>query len=141
MDPLLSVRWTFLALQTAPAGEKYEKDFLALAASLAGLSKHPAAADLRRAAKAVGVSDGPVTGFKDFPERGFGGVVQLPGEEMPRAVLMGELSFLEESGLQIPAVLEVARRRFLDDGARALVGGWDGHVRGVMRFRDATPRS
>ncbi len=131
--------WTFLALQTAPAGEKYEKDFLALAASLAAFSAHPAAADLRRVAKGAGVSDGPVVGFKDFPGKGFGGVVQLPGEEMPRAVLMGELDFLEECGLHIPALLEVARRRFSADGARALVGGWDGHVRGVMRFRDGEP--
>jgi cation transport ATPase len=128
--------WRFEALQTAPAGDKYEQDFLALSASLAVSSRHPAAADLRRVAKVAGVSDGPVTGFKDFPEKGFGGLVQLPAEETPRAVLLGDLSFLEESGLQIPAILEVARRRFLDDGARVLVGGWDGHIRGVLKFRE-----
>jgi cation transport ATPase len=137
MADLLQVNWTFAALQTAPAGEKYEKDFLALAASLAAFSKHPAAADIRRVAKAAEVSDGEVTGFKDFPGRGFGGVVQLPGEPMPRAVLMGELAFLEESGLSIPAILEVARRRFSEDGSRVLVGGWDGSVRGVARFTPA----
>lgn len=131
--------WSFVALQTAPSGDKYEKDFLALAGSLAALSSHPASEDLRRVAKAEGVSDGPVTGFKDFPEKGFGGLVQLPAEEMPRAVLMGDLDFLEESGLQIPAILEVARRRFMDEGHRVLVGGWDGHVRGVIRFRPEPP--
>lgn len=131
--------WTFVALQTAPAGEKYENDFLALAGSLAALSAHPASADIRKAAKSHGISDGPVIGFKDFPERGFGGLVQLPAEETPRAVLMGELEFLEESGLHIPAILEVARRRFAEDGHRTLVGGWDGYVRGVMRFRPVPP--
>lgn len=127
--------WTLEALQTAPAGEQYERDFLALAGSLAALSAHPAAESVRRAAKAAGLADGPVAGFKDFPERGFGGLVQLPGEDMPRAVLIGELDFLAASGLQIPAILEVARRRFSEDGRRALVGGWDGYVRGVMRLR------
>jgi cation transport ATPase len=131
--------WTFAALQTAPAGKKYEDDFLALAGSLAAFSTHPAAAAVRQLAKRDGMSDGPVTGFKDFPDRGFGGVVQLPGEEMPRAVLMGDLGFLEESGLQIPAILEVARRRFSEDGHRVLVGGWDGYVRGVMRFLPGPP--
>jgi cation transport ATPase len=129
------MKWKFAALQTAPAGEKYEGDFLALAGSLAGMSAHPAAADIRRAAKAAQLSDGPVYGFKDFPNRGFGGVVRLPGEESPRAVLMGEWPLLEESGLSMPDILEVARRRFSEDGALVLVGGWDGYVRGVMRFR------
>lgn len=131
--------WTFVALQTAPAGEEYENDFLALAGSLAALSSHPASADIRKAAKTHGLASGSVIGFTDFPERGFGGLVQFSAEDMPRAVLMGELDLLEESGLDIPAVLEVARRRFAEDGHRTLVGGWDGYVRGVMRFRPAPP--
>lgn len=126
--------WRFVTLQTAPAGEQYERDFLFLAGSLAAFSAHPAAEDIRRVAKIQKMADGEVRGFKDFPERGFGGLVRLPGEASPRAVLMGESDFLEESGLQIPAILETARRRFAEEGHRVLVGGWDGYVRGVLRF-------
>jgi cation transport ATPase len=140
MDALLPLSWKFEALQTLPEGEPYEKDALVLAASLAALSQHPAAEDLRRVAGRQGVAAAPVTGFKDFGERGFGGLVQLPGEAAPRAALMGDMSFLKTSDLETPEVLEAAGRRYEEGGARVLMIGWDGHVYGAVSFRPA-PRA
>ncbi|MGQ0645526.1 MAG: hypothetical protein ACT4O3_08550 [Elusimicrobiota bacterium] len=127
----------FSAFQTAPANDQMEKDFLTLAASLAALSAHPASPDVVRVAKANQCPQCPVLGFQDFPGRGFGGAVRLPGEEAPRAVLVGAREFLQESGLEMPALLETAARRWEAVGARVVLGGWDGYVRGVMKFEES----
>ena len=36
----------------------------------------------------------------------------LPDEQRPRAVIMGSREFLEQCGLQIPAILEVTARKW-----------------------------
>ncbi len=132
--PASAPAWVFAAYQTAPASEQMEKDFLTLVGSLAELSRHPAAPDLRRVARLNRLPLCPVIGFQDFPEKGFGGAVRLPGEGGSRAVVVGHRAFAAECGLDMPAVLEVAARRYEGEGARILLGGWDGYVRGVMRF-------
>ena len=114
-----------------------ENDFLTAAGSLAAQSAHPAAPSINRVAGANGRPHRPVIGFQDFPERGFGGAVQLPGEEGARAVLIGNRAFMAEAGLDAPALLEVAARRWEGEGATILLGGWDGYVRGVMKFDKA----
>jgi cation transport ATPase len=124
----------FVAFQTAPASEQMEKDFLTLAASLAAHSNHPSSAAITRIAKLNQCPQCPVMGFQDFPGRGFGGAVQLPGERSHRAVLIGVRSFLDECGLEIPAILEVAVRQWEKEGAEVLFGGWDGYVRGLLKF-------
>jgi hypothetical protein len=47
---------------------------------------------------------------------------------------VGAREFLAESGLELPAILEVAVRRWEEEGATVLMGGWDGYVRGIMKF-------
>jgi hypothetical protein len=63
----------------------------------------------------------------------------LPGEETHRAVLVGTREFIEESGLETPDILEVARRKWEGEGARVLVGGWDGFVRAVLKLSRGPP--
>lgn len=133
-DAVKDKPWSFLAFQTAPANPQLEKDFLTMAASLAARSSHPSASELMRVARLNGCPRCDVIGFKDFPGEGFGGAVQLPGEAYPRPVLIGTRAFLAQSGLETPALLEVALRRWEEEGARVLLGGWDRYVRGVMKF-------
>jgi cation transport ATPase len=128
--PVLQLR----AFQTAPANEQMEKDFLSFAASLAPGATHPGAADILKVAHNAGCTKFPVIGFQDFPGRGFGGVVQIAGENRPRAVLFGTRAFLAESGLDMPAILEVAARKWEAEKADILLGGWDGYVRGLLKF-------
>jgi cation transport ATPase len=124
----------FSAFLTAPASEQMEHDFLTLAAALAARSSDAAAADVVRVARSNHCGDCPVLAFQDFPGRGFGGAVLLPGEGGHRAALIGAREFVAESGLEVPAVLEVAARRWEGEGARVLYGGWDGYVRGLLKF-------
>lgn len=127
--------WRFAAFQTAPASHELEGDFLAILGTLGSQTAHPAGPEMRRIAHTNGHPVCPTIGFQDFPGRGFGGAVQLPGEAAPRAVLVGTREFMAEAGLQMPALLEVAARQWEAEGALVLLGGWDGYVRGVLKFQ------
>ena len=75
----------------------------------------------------------PVIAFKEFPDQGIGGAVEVsPG--IYRAVVIGKHEFLKQCGLQIPELLEVARRKWESEGAVLEFGGWDGWIRGVLKF-------
>src|SRR5262245_12687934 len=124
------------AYQTAPASEQMEKDFLTIGATLAALSSHPGRDEAARVARKQGCPQCPVIGFQDFSGKGFGGAVPLPGDGAPRAAMFGTRAFLAECGLELPDLLIVAARRWQDDGTQLLFGGWDGYVRGILKFEE-----
>src|SRR5690349_992825 len=126
-DPAIPL---FMAFQVAPDSHLLERDFLRCLASLMTLSSHALASDVLRVAQRNAVLPVSVEGFQEYPDRGFGGLIKLPEEPRPRPVLIGTREFIKESGLEIPALLEVAARRFESvPGAAILLGGWDGWVR------------
>lgn len=130
-----SVARRFAAFQTAPANPQMEKQFMTIANSLAALSSHPGKDSIQRVANTDQLPHCEVLGFQDFPGKGFGGAVRLPGEDgQARASLIGTRAFMKEAGLQLPDLLEVAARRWEAEGAEVLMGGWDGYVRGLMKF-------
>ena len=112
-----------------------QKDFLYIVTSLKARSSEPTAADVVRIGQVNGILPVEVTGFQEYPGRGLGGLVTLPDEHRPRAVLMGSREFMDQCGLQIPAMLEVTTRLWEKEfNAQILLAGWDGSVRGVLQF-------
>src|ERR1051325_5113235 len=101
MGPL-SANYRFDAYHVLPDSPQNQKDFLYVVASLKAKSSEPTAADVVRIAKLNGILPIEVEGFQEYPGRGLGGLVKLPDESRPRAVLMGNREFLQESGLEIP---------------------------------------
>jgi cation transport ATPase len=125
----------FDAYHVLPDSPQMQKDFLYMLASLMARSKEPTAADILRVAQLNGVVPVEVQGFQEFPGRGLGGLVQFPNEQRPRAVIMGARQFIEESGLQIPDILEVTARKWeKEKRSQILLAGWDAWVRGVIKF-------
>jgi cation transport ATPase len=113
-----------------------QKDFLYVVASLAPHSSEPFASDITRIADINAIKPVQVEGFQEYLGRGMGGLVQIPGEARPRAVLMGSRQFLEESGLEIPAILEATAQKWeAEKGGKILLAGWDAWVRGVLKFK------
>jgi cation transport ATPase len=132
--PLKSVP-AFAAFHVAPDSPQMETDFLRVVASLMAKSRHPLAGDILRVARANAVLPVSVEGFEDFPDRGLGGLVKLPEEQRPRAVVLGTREFIRECGLDIPGLLEAAARRWENEsGSSILLGGWDAWVRGILKF-------
>lgn len=126
--------WRFRGFQTWPASLDAQRDFLTIAASLAALSTHPCAPDLLRVALWNSRGSQKVTGFQEAGEKGFGGLVQLPGEPAPRAALIGTAAFLAEAGLAIPDVLKNAAQSWEEDGAPVFFCAWDGQAHAALRF-------
>lgn len=112
-----------------------ETDLLRIVRSLAEHSRHPLAQAVLRVTETNRVASCPVFGFQEFEEEGLGGAVQLPGESGPRAVLVGRRRFLEQAGMSVPDLLEVAARRWDKEGALVLFAGWDAYVRGLLKFQ------
>ena len=127
--------YRFDAYHVLPDSPQMQKDFLYVLASLEARSSDPAAADVVRVARSNNVLPMDVQGFQEFPGRGLGGLVRLPEEMRPRAVLLGTRAFIDESGLQIPDILEVTARKWESEkNSKILLAGWDSWVRGVLRF-------
>ncbi len=125
----------FEAYHVLPDSPQMQRDFLYVIASLEARSAEPQAADVVRVAKANAILPVEVQGFQEFPGRGLGGLVQLPDEGRPRAVVMGSREFLAECGLQIPEILEVTCREWERSPSRSiLLAGWDRWVRGILKF-------
>ena len=124
-----------------PDSPLMQRDFLFALASLEALSDHPLAKDVLRVAQINGITPVSVVGFQEFPHRGLGGLIQLPHEQRPRAVVVGSREFINECGLQIPDILEVTARKWAvkKDSVIALAG-WDGWVRGVVQWKQ-TPQN
>ena len=112
-----------------------QKDFLYVVASLKARSSDPTAANVVRIAQANGVLPLEVNAFQEYPGRGLGGLITFPDESRPRAVIMGTRQFLEQCGLEIPAILDVTSRQWESEKDRRVVlVGWEAWVRGVLRF-------
>jgi cation transport ATPase len=127
----------FDAYHVLPDSPQMQRDFLYICASLAAKSSQPFAADIVRVAKINAILPLEVQGFQEFEGRGLGGLVQLPTEHRPRAVLIGTREFVSESGLQIPDILEVSARKWESDKpGMILLAGWDAWVRGVLKFKE-----
>ncbi len=125
----------FDAYHVLPDSPQNQKDFLYVVASLMAKSSHPMAADVVRIAEANAILPVDVEGFQEYPDRGLGGLVRLPDENRPRAIIMGTRDFLEQCGLQIPAILEVTCRKWqAEKDTHILLAGWDAWVRGVLKF-------
>src|ERR1043166_3344984 len=101
-----SVKYRFDAYHVLPDSPQMQKDFLYVVASLKAKSTEPTAPDVLRIAKLNGILPVEVEGFQEYPGRGLGGLVKLPNEQRPRAVLMGTREFMLQCGLEIPAILE-----------------------------------
>ena len=125
----------FDAYHVLPDSPQMQRDFLYVIASLYARSTHPFAQEIVRIAKINGILPVQVEGFEEYPEEGLGGLVTLPDEQRPRAVLVGHRAFLAKCGLQIPAILEVTCRSWENlKGTQILLAGWDGWIRGVLKF-------
>src|SRR5258708_20054607 len=112
-----------------------EEDFLYVIASLNGKANEMSAAEVVRVAKINNILPMDVEGFQEYAGRGLGGLVTLPDEKRPRAVIMGTREFMLQCGLEVPAILEVTCRKWEnDDHAHIILVGWDGWVRGVLKF-------
>jgi cation transport ATPase len=125
----------FVAYQVCPDSRQLERDFLCMVASVESQSDHPIATEIVQIAKLNNVLPVAVSGLQCFPRRGLGGIMTLPGENQPRAVIVGSREFVTEGGLQIPELLESTAREWQSEPQVELVfGGWDSAVRGVMKF-------
>lgn len=124
----------FTAFQVAPAGELYEQEFLTVVSSIEAKSSHPIAEAILSVAQKNNVSMKPVVGFKEFPGLGVGGAVEVAAGVF-RAAVIGRRSFLRECGLEVPDILEIPIRKWEQESALVVLGGWDGWVRGVLKFQ------
>jgi len=130
-----ATEFRFDAYHVLPDSPQMQKDFLYVVASLKARSSEPTAADVVRIAKINGILPVEVEGFQEYPGRGLGGLVKLPDEQRPRAVIMGTRRFMEQCGLEIPAILEVTMRKWeKEKNSMTVLAGWDGWVRGVLKF-------
>jgi cation transport ATPase len=124
------------AYHVLPDSPLMQQNFLVALASLEAQSKHPLAADVLRVAKINNVVPVSVSGFQEFPGRGLGGLLQMPHERRPRAVLLGSRAFLAESGFHIPDILEVTARKWEKEVNSVIaLAGWDAWVRGVVQWK------
>jgi len=131
----ITAAYRFDAYHVLPDSPQMQKDFLCVIASLMAKSSGPVAAEVLRIAKINAVLPMDVEGFQDYPGRGLGGLIRLPDEARPRAVLMGSREFLKQCGLETPAILEVSARQWESaKGSLVLLAGWDAWVRGVLNF-------
>ena len=126
--------WRFRGFHTSPTSIDAQRDFLTIAASLASKSSHPCAKDLHRVALWNSQGTQPVTGFQDFGEKGFGGLVQLPGETTPRVALIGTRDLMTDSGQSIPEPIINAARTWEEEGAPVFYCAWDGTAKATLRF-------
>lgn len=128
--------YLFDAYHVLPDSPQMQRDFLYMLASLAARSSDPRAPDIVRVAKLNAILPVEVQGFQEFEGRGLGGLVTLPDEPRPRAVIIGTREFIAECGLQTPDILEASARKWESmKDSQILLAGWDGWVRGVLKFK------
>jgi cation transport ATPase len=135
--PVMSNRaYQFVSFQVCPDSPQMEQDFLYMLASLEALSDHPMSAQIVKVARANNVLPLIVSAFQRFPERGAGGLITLPKDTRPRAALLGSHAFILKSRLEIPDLLEKTIKSWEDESnSLIMLGGWDGWVRGVVKFQ------
>ncbi len=132
--------YRFDAYHVLPDSPQMQKDFLYVMASLMAKSTDPVATEVVKIAQINNILPVAVEGFQEYPGRGLGGLITLPDEHRPRAVLIGSREFLEQCGLETPAILEVTFRKWSQEpDSLVMVAGWDGCVRGVLKFCQESP--
>jgi cation transport ATPase len=125
----------FAAYHVLPDSPQMQKDFLYIVASLMAKSSESNAADVVRVAGLNAILPVEVVGFQEYPGRGIGGLVTLPTEKHLRAILIGTRDLLKQCGLETPAILEVTARKWEVEPETAIqLVGWDGWVRGILKF-------
>ena len=120
--------------QVMPDSPQMQRDTLYIVASLLAHSEDPLAVETVRIARINSIVPVAVDGFQEYPGRGWGGLVTLPNESGPRAVLIGTHEFLKQCNLQTPALLDATLQKWTKDGSRVVLVGWDGHVRSILKF-------
>ena len=112
-----------------PAMGSSTDDLLRAAATLEQGSEHPIAASILAAARAQGLVFGPATDVRAVPGKGLSG--KLDG----RALLVGKMEFLAESGVDVAGLAQAVAR--LQSQARTVLGvASDGVPLGVIGVAD-----
>jgi len=113
-----------------PAAGENEAEVLRLAASVEDASEHPIAQAIAAGARQRGLALVTVDGFANTEGLGVQGVVE------GRAVVAGRERFLANWSLDVPADVAAAKSAAEDEGATAVLVGWDGATRGVIVVAD-----
>ena len=124
----------FAAFQAAPADQQMETAMLHIVRSLAELSSHPLAQEMIKVAKTNRIGVCPVFGFQEFRGSRFWRGRPAPRRRRRSRGVGRQAPFLEQAGLSVPNTLEVAARRWEKEDALVLFAGWDGCVRGILKF-------
>jgi hypothetical protein len=131
-----SMVYEFVAYQVSPDSPQLANDFLCLMSSLAAKSPLPYSVELQKVAKNNNILPLSVSNFQTMEGRGIGGLITIPSEHHPRAVMMGTYDLLIQCGLKIPELLETTYRKWSSEpDMQILVGGWDQWVRGIIKFK------
>jgi cation transport ATPase len=132
--------YRFDSYRVVPDSPQMQKDVLYMVASLNAHLDDPAAKEMVRIAGLNGVLPVEAAHFKEYPGRGMGALVTLPNEKNPRPTLLGTREFLTQCHLQFPALLETTLREWESEPeTRISVIGWDGWVRGALKFKLQQP--
>ncbi|MBZ0155376.1 MAG: heavy metal translocating P-type ATPase [Alphaproteobacteria bacterium] len=99
---------------------------LSLAASLESLSGHSIGRAITRAAEETLL---PVSDFRALPGRGIEGIVEN------RKVVIGNRALMQENGVPVPDIEEVARRHE-GKGDTVILMGWEGKARALFIVSD-----
>jgi cation transport ATPase len=128
--------YQFVTYQVCPDSHQMETDFLYMLASLEAENNHPMAVQILEVAKKNNILPVSVTAFQRFQDGGAGGLITLPKDQRPRAAIIGSHAFVLKSQLQIPDLLETTLKTWeAEPDTIVLLGGWDGWVRGLVKFR------
>jgi cation transport ATPase len=131
-----NVTYRFEAFQVCPDSRELETDFLYMIASLETHSDHPIAKAIVEAARVANILPVSVSAAQYFAGRGMGGLITLPKDQRPRAALIGSRAFLQESGLEMPELLETTVKAWEGEPERVVVfGGWDKWIRGIAKLQ------
>jgi len=117
-----------------PASGLTEAEVLRLSASVERASEHPLAVAIVAAAEKQGVTTAPVTDFDSPTGKGALGTVE------GRRVVLGNMAFLAEHGIDVSPLAEQADR-LREDGATAIFAGVDGRVAGAIAIADPVKAS
>ncbi len=106
-----------------------ERDILRLAAAAEVGSEHPLGEAIVERAHAAGLTLPAAKQFAAVSGRGIQAVVE------GRAVVLGNVAFMRESGLEVGSLGEQAEA-LARTGATPMYVGWDGHVQGLIAVAD-----
>jgi Cu+-exporting ATPase len=118
----------------APAPGFTEAEVLRLSASVERASEHPLAVAIVAAAEKQGIATAPVTDFDSPTGKGALGTVE------GRQIVLGNMAFLAEHGVDVAPLAEQADR-LREDGATAIFAGIDGKVAGAIAIADPVKAS